>query len=226
METLPLVTWMFALTAIGALIWLTIRAFKTNTGWGFAVLLLSPFSATFFGVKHWDEQREPFLLYITTFTAAFALCIYLFTVSGGMDLLRFSVGIPQGPQAQTLAEHNTGNLMRASYSVEGAPGGLIDKYESEENTDPLATNTRAETDLEKPVRYRLTYIPIKLSEAKNYIGATAKITRKNVTEKEYRITGASHRHIELAQRKKGGRYSFHFKNSDVEKIRVLVNEPY
>lgn len=243
MDTLPLVTWMFALTASGALIWLTIRAFKTNTMWGFAVLLLSPFSATFFGVKHWKEQSEPFLLYITTFTATFALGIYLFTVSGGLELLHFSANLQRGTQVQTLAENNNGNLMHASFSVERTSGmdgrfqqgtGVIDEHVSEEITGIPGTKTQTDADFEneaamkkeKPVRYRLTYVPIKISEARNYIGTTAKITRKNVPEKEYRITGASRRHIELAQRGRGGQYSFHFRNSDVEKIRVLVNKPY
>jgi len=243
MNTLPLVTWMFALTATGALIWLTIRAFKTNTLWGFAVLLFSPFSATFFGIKYWEEQNEPFLLYITTFTATFTLGIYLFTMTGGLELLHYSAISQRAAQVQTLAENDQGNMMQASYSVESTPGmgnrfqqgaGLIDEHMSEEFTGIPDTQAQMEADSEnspatkkkKPVRYRLTYMPIKLGEVRNYIGATAKITRRNVAEKEYLITGASHRHIELAQRGKGGRYSFHFKNSDVEKIRILIKEPY
>jgi hypothetical protein len=229
MNTLPLVTQMFALTAIGALVWLTVRAFKTNAGWGIAVLLLSPFSATVFGVKHWEKEREPFLLYITTFTATFALCVYLFTVSGGLELLRLSTGIQQG--------NSQGDFMRTSYAVEeasvkdgrflqvsgvdvaGAQDPEIPAEEADREDEPAM-------EKEKTVRYRLTYIPIKLAETKNYIGKTAKITRKNVPEKEYRITGVSTRHIELAQRSSGGQYSFHFKNSDIDNIRVLVNEPY
>jgi hypothetical protein len=236
---------MFALTAICALIWLTIRAFKTNAGWGFAVLLLSPFSATVFGVKHWEKQREPFLLYITTFTATLALCIYLFTVTGGLELLRLSASIQQGIQAQILVENNRYGLMRTSYSVDEASGmdGRFHQDQefanarlSENTTGALNAETRAEetADIEnehameekKPVRYRLAYMPIKLIDTKNYIGTTAKITRKNVPEKEYRITGASPRHIELAQRSNGGQFSFRLKNSDIDNIRVLVNEPY
>jgi hypothetical protein len=220
---------MFALTAIGALIWLTIRAFKTNAGWGFAVLLLSPFSATVFGVKHWEKQREPFLLYITTFTATFALCIYLFTATGGLELLRLSTSIQQG--------NSQGGLMRTSYSVEAEPGidGQFQQGSGLEVTGALDPEIPAEAadsedeavmKEEKPVRYRLAYIPIKFADTKYYIGATAKITRKNVPEKEYRITGASPRHIELAQRRNGGQFSFNFRYSDIDKIRVLVNEPY
>jgi len=236
MNTLPLVTQMFALMAIGALVWLTIRAFKTHTGWGLAVLLLSPFSATLFGVKYWEKQREPFLLFITTFTATFALSIYLFTVTGGLELLRLSASFQHEIQAQTLAENNPGGFIRTSYAVEDAPGidGRFQQgsgVEVTDVTDPEIQETANSEDeaaikKEKPVRYRLTYMPIKLSDTKNYIGKTAKITRKNVPEKEYRITGASPRHLELAQRNRNGEYSFHIRTSDIDTIRVLVNEPY
>ena len=98
--------------------------------------------------------------------------------------------------------------------------GVLPEQETEVSED------EADAKQQEPVRYRLTYIPIKLSEAKNYIGVTAKIKRKNVREKEYRIIGVTPRHIELAQRSKGGQFSFRIKNSDIDNIRVLVNETY
>jgi len=220
MDTLLLVTWIFGLLALGALIWLTIRAFKTKPGWGFAVLLLSPFSAAVFGVKYWEEQREPFLLYITTFTATFALCVYLFAVSGGLELLGMTASSQQGMQEQTGASRD--NFMHTGYSAGETP--VITDASLTEEVAVIEDEPAAKK--EKPVRYRLTYIPIRLSEVRNYIGTTAKITRKNVREKEYLITGASHRHIEVAQRGRSGQFSFHFKNSDIKKIRVLVKETY
>ena len=229
MDTLPLITQIFGLTALGALIWLTIRAFKTSPGWGFAVLLLAPFSAAVFGVRYWKEQREPFLLYITTFTATFALCVYLFAVSGGLELLGMSTISQRGMQPGT----GRGNTMHTSYAVEGTQafidGSVTDEIASALDAEAGETEVsedEADAKQQKPVRYRLTYIPIKLSEAKNYIGVTAKIKRKNVREKEYRITGVSARHIELAQRGKGGQFSFRIKSSDIDNIRVLVNETY
>jgi hypothetical protein len=229
MDTLPLITQIFGLIALGALIWLTIRAFKINPGWGFAVLLLAPFSATVFGVRYWEEQREPFLLYITTFTATFALCVYLFAVSGGLELLGMSTSSQQGMQPGT----SRGNTMHTSYAVEGTPvfndGSVTDEIASAldaETGETEFSEDEADAKQQEPVRYRLTYVPIKLSEAKNYVGVTAKIKRKNVREKEYRIIGVSARHIELAQRSKGGQFSFRIKNSDIDNIRVLVNEAY
>ena len=229
MDTLPLITQIFGLIALGALIWLTIRAFKINPGWGFAVLLLAPFSAAVFGVRYWEDQKEPFLLYITTFTATFALCVYLFTVSGGLELLGMSTSSQQGMQPGT----GRGNTMHTGYAVEGTPvfndGSVTDEIASTldaETGETEFSEDEADAKQQEPVRYRLTYVPIKLGEAKNYIGVTAKIKRKNVREKEYRIIGVTPRHIELAQRGKGGQFSFRIKNSDIDNIRVLVNETY
>jgi hypothetical protein len=229
MDTLPLITQIFGLTAFGALIWLTIRAYKINPGWGFAVLLLAPLSAAVFGVRYWEEQREPFLLYITTFTATFALCVYLFTVSGGLELLGMSTISQRGMQPGA----GRGNTMHTSNAVEETPV-FIDKPVTDEIASALDAETgetevsedEADAKEQEPARYRLAYVPIKLSEAKNYIGVSAKIKRKNVQEKEYRITGVSARHIELAQRSKGGQFSFRIKKSDIDNIRVLVNETY
>ena len=185
MDALPLITQVFVLIALGALIWLTVRAFKINPGWGFAVLLLAPFSAAVFGVRYWEDQKEPFLLYITTFTATFALCIYLFAVSGGLELLGMSTSSQRGMQPGT----SHGNTMHTSYTVEGT------RPASEEIASALDAET-GETEFsedetgakqQEPIRYRLTYVPITLTEAKDYIGVTAKITRQNVREKEYRI---------------------------------------
>ena len=222
MDTLPLITQIFGLVALGALIWLIIRAFKVNPGWGFAVLLLAPFSAAVFGVRYWEEQREPFLLYITTFTATFALCVYLFAVSGGLELLGMSTSFQQGMQT----ESGRSNTMHTRYDVDGPVSDEIASALDTETGETEVSEDEAVTKEQEPARYRLTYVPIKLSEAKNYIGVTAKIKRKNVREKEYRITGVSPRYIELAQRQKGGQFSFRIKTSEIENIRVLINEAY
>ena len=75
-------------------------------------------------------------------------------------------------------------------------------------------------------RYRLTYIPIKVDDAEHYVGSTVKITRRNVPEKEYRLTGVTANSLELAQRNSHGSFSFRFSNSVIEKIRVLTKQPY
>jgi hypothetical protein len=60
----------------------------------------------------------------------------------------------------------------------------------------------------------------------DYVGSVVKVTRKNVPEKEYRLTGASGSKLQLVQRTSGGSFSFKYRKRDIEKIRVLVNKPY
>ena len=238
MNTLLLIAAFFALVATGAWIWLLVRGFKTSALWGFGILLLSPISAIFFGVYYWEKQREPFLLYTTTITAMYSLLIYMFTVSGGMEAVRIAYNLQQGGMSQNMSEDFKREMMHANFSVE-QKSILAEMFQqdpdffnsdiSEENSEELDAETPTEETAEikeKPVRHRLTYVPVKLSEIQKYIGTTAKVTRKNVEEKEYLITGASPRHIEVAQRSRSGNFSFHFKNSDIEKIRVLINEAY
>jgi hypothetical protein len=75
-------------------------------------------------------------------------------------------------------------------------------------------------------RYRLSYKDIRIADARNYIGATVKVTRKNVLEKEYRLAGVTGDSLKFAQKNRSGSFSFAFKKRDIEKIRVLIKEPY
>lgn len=46
---------------LGALVVLTVRAFRVGLGWGLAVLFV-PFAPVFFAYTHWDTARGPALL--------------------------------------------------------------------------------------------------------------------------------------------------------------------
>ncbi len=69
-------------------------------------------------------------------------------------------------------------------------------------------------------------MPVEVADAKNYIGSTVKVTRKNVAEKEYRLISSTGRKLEFTQRAGRGSYSFHYHTSDIEKIRVLTKQQY
>jgi hypothetical protein len=78
----------------------------------------------------------------------------------------------------------------------------------------------------KDVRYHLSYKKISVADAHRYIGATVKVTRKNVLEKEYRLAGVTGDSLKFAQKNRGGTFSFAFHKRDIENIRVLIKEPY
>lgn len=249
MNTLPLITQLAAASSLLALGWLTIRAFGKQAGWGLAVMLLSPVGATFFGMKYWKEEKTAILAYLVTFTATVVLALTLFTSWGGWDLIRATYQLNQGLNTRMLSARDAEFFLKANMSFNEKSGlNIQDSYRIEKAREKLAieaeeqaarelAEARAAEDtldvdnISKKVetqkeRYRLVYIPIKVTDARNYIGSTVKVTRKNVPEKEYRLIGSVGRKLEFTQRAGRGSYSFHYNTSDIEKIRVLAKQPY
>ncbi len=250
MNTLTLIALLTGFTALLTYIWLLSRAFHTHTGWGMAVLLLSPFSAVVFGIKHWRADKAPFLAYISASIAAVVLWLYLFSSWGGWELLHASLQVKEGITTHTLTEQDTQSLISISQSFDEQSG--LDTQSSKLlaqakrqlalQAESLAAAAAAETEAAtkerldfgridkkvKPVqeRYRLAYVTIKVADAPNFVGSTVKVTRKNVLEKEYRLVKASGNRLELVQQAGRGSYTFRFRNSDIEKIRVLTKQPY
>ena len=250
MNMLPVITQIAVISTLVAFLWLTVRAFMKTTGWGLAVMLLSPFSAAFFGIKYWSDEKKPFLVYMTSLVTAITLALYLFTTWGGWELVRAAHLVNKGIQSRMLTAQDAENFMKASLSFTEKsgldiqnPAGLEQiskKLASEAEAKAAREQAAAEAaeaerlSLEnttqkapvKQVRYRLVYLPIEVADASNYVGSTVKVTRRNVPEKEYRLIGASGRKIELSQHAGRGSYSFKYNFRDIEKIRVLTKQPY
>ncbi len=250
MNALPLITQIAALCSLAALIWLSVRAFKKKAAWGLAVMLLSPFSATFFGIKHWKEEKKAFLTYLTTFLTTLTLAMYLFSAWGGWDLVRATYLVHSGIQSRMLTAQDAEYFMKANLTFTEKSGLTIqDEGRMEQVHKKLANEEiiKAQREQEKAAsegddeltlgsisrkvaikeeRYRLVYLPIKVADAKNHIGSTVKVKRKNVPEKEYRLIGSSGNKLEFSQRAGHGSYSFHYEPRDIEKIRVLTKQLY
>jgi hypothetical protein len=249
MNALPLITQIAAACSLLALGWLTIRAFSKKPAWGLAVMLLSPVGATFFGLKYWDEEKRAFLAYLITFAITAALALTLFTGWGGWDLLRATYQVNDGINSRMLTTHDAEYFVKANTSFNEKSGlNIQDTYRMEKArkklssdneeklAQELANSETTEDDIDidniskkvesKKEHYRLVYMPIKVADAKNYVGSTVKVTRKNVPEKEYRLIGSSGRKLEFSQRAGQGSFSFHYSTGDIEKIRVLTKQLY
>jgi len=255
MNVLPLITQIAVIFTLVALIWLTYQAFRKKPAWGLAVMLLSPVSAVFFGIKYWDDEKKAFLTYIMSFVTAATLALYLFTTWGGWELIRTTYHVDRGIQSRMLTARDAEHFMKANLSFSEKSGlNIQNEARMEQVSKKLASEAEAvaaeamaarepvaaepaETrnldvdTISKKVavtkeRYRLVYLPIKVADAKNHVGSTVKVTRKNVPEKEYRLIGASGRRIELTQHAGRGSYSFHYRTRDIEKIRVLTRQQY
>jgi hypothetical protein len=251
MNQLTILVQILAATSVLSLVWLGLRAFSKHFGWGLGVLLLSPFSATVFGLKYWNEEKKPFLAYITSTLGFIFLALYLFSAWGGWETLRASALAEQGLQNHNLTRHNAEAFMKANLAFTENAGisisdpqivALVQQHLDQEaaREAELEEIQKAQAEIDnlsadqitkkvksaEEERYRLVYMTIKVSDAPRYVGATVKVTRKNTQEKEYRLTGANKRSLQLAQRNKGGGYSFSFRNRDIEKLRVLIKQPY
>jgi hypothetical protein len=251
-ELLVILVQIVAGITVLALLWLTARAFRMNPAWGLGVLFLSPLAAAAFGMMHWRKEKLPFLVYMGTFAGTVALLISLFGTWGGWELLKASRDAQQALKSRTLTQAEFDAFQKASLSFADRSGinyqdellvtriqrHLDRQAESEEinararaRAEQEAQEEYTNEDLyrrapEKKERYQLVYKQIKLADARNYIGSTVKVIRKNVQEKEYRLTGATNNALQLAQKAGSGSFSFSFNKRDIEKIRVLTKQPY
>jgi len=240
MNSLVLATQFLGLSTLVTLIWLVVRAFRKHAGWGFAVLLFSPIGAALFGARYWDDEKKPFLAYSTSLVAALSLGIYLFSTQGGMELAPTAYKTKNDTHPQVLNAEDTSNLLHAKLTfyensdqqAGEQPESAPELDEPREETNELATphipdsTSTSEETVAKPVRYRLAFVRIRMDKIEDYVGSVVKVTRKNVPEKEYRLTGASGGKLQLVQRTSGGSFSFKYRKRDIEKIRVLVSLPY
>ncbi len=250
MNTIDLTAQVSAIITLVALLWLTIRAFGKHAGWGFAVLLFSPLGAAAFGHKYWKDVKKPLTVYAIAFLVTLALVLYLFSAWGGWELLQTGVRVQQGMQVNKLASRDASNFLKANLAFAERSGleirnmsaaefareqlvrEALDAASLAEQPEPVApVEDVPYQDIRKKVKsrddsnYRLAYMPIDVSEAHKYIGSTVKVTRKNVVEKEYRLTAISGNRLQLAQRNQNGNFSFSLRDSEIEKLRVLVKQP-
>jgi hypothetical protein len=251
MDLLTTITWILAAGALLAFFWLVVRAFGKSAGWGLAVLLLSPVTAALFGLKFWDSEKKAFLQYLTTTVAAVGLGMYLFSSWGGWELLRTSSQVRQGIETRQLTALDAETFIKASENFRDKSGmdisnprimaaarEIIEQQQSQQATEQAEPEAeeKKDTGRDSPInrkvasvpaeRTRLVYRTIPVTEAHKYIGATAKVTRHNVEEKEYRLSGVTSKSLQFTQRNSSGVYSFALRIADIEKLRVLIKEPY
>jgi hypothetical protein len=255
MDLLTLITRILAAGSLLALIWLVVRAFGKSAGWGLGVLLLSPVSAALFGLKYWDSEKKAFLLYLGTTCTSVGLALYLFSTWGGWELLRTSSQVRQGIETQQLSVLDAETFLKASTYFRDRSGmdfsdprllasarEILDRQAArqapgqeatpqpeagtpEAKDNPHATPMNRKTTSVPVEHTRLVFRTIPVEDAHKYIGATAKVTRRNAEEKEYRLTGVTSKSLQFTQRNNSGIFSFALRMNDIVKLRILVKVP-
>lgn len=114
MHTIQGMSQIFILIAVVALIWLTVRAFRRSALWGLGVLFLSPIVSTFYGIKYWDEDKKPFLIYTAAYFIGLTLILYVFASWGGFRAIGAAKQVHDGIMQQNLSEQDTREFMNAN----------------------------------------------------------------------------------------------------------------
>jgi uncharacterized membrane protein (UPF0136 family) len=231
-----------------SLIWLAGRAFGKHMAWGLVVLFLSPLAAVFFGIRYWRDEKGPFLVYLTTFSLAMTLGLYVFTVQGGWDAVRtalhnqqhIDLRIPGGNGKMSFVHTSLNSAAetparngKASARPEQTGPVPTENAESQTSTGDQVTPEAGtpEVTSAKPTaakkRYRASYVAIPPSLADDYIGMTVKVKRMNRPEQDCVLRSVTPAGLGFEQHVRGGgTFSFKYRKSDIEKLRVLVKQAY
>jgi hypothetical protein len=248
MNILTQIALLAGLIAAFSLIWLVGRAFGKHAAWGLAVLFLSPVTAVIFGIRYWRDEKGAFLVYIATFTTAVVLGLYVFTVKGGWDTVRTALHTQQYMPLQISGGQGDAAFMQASLTSVRETSVHADKAAEtrQEQSRPVQpdpagqpTDTSEQAASEKSVpqvaqpestatkkRYRATYVQIPTSMAADYIGMTVKVKRLNRPEQDCVLRSVTPTTMGFEQHARGGIFSFEYRHSDIEKLRVLVKQTY
>jgi hypothetical protein len=231
-----------------SLLWLSGRAFGKHAAWGLVVLFLSPLAAIIFGIRYWRDEKGPLLVYLTTLTIAATLGLYVFTLQGGWDTVRTALRNQQHMDLQFFGGNGKMTFVHTSQnSVAEIPerkGKAATRHKQtgpdSHKTTGLTTNTGGQVAPEigtpavtsaKPTagknRFRATYVAVPPSRADDYVGMTVKVKRMNRPEQDCVLRSVTPAGLGFEQHVRGGgTLSFKYRQSDIEKLRVLVKQAY
>ena len=248
MNILTQIALLTGLIAGVSLIWLVGRAFSKHAGWGLGVLFLSPFAAVMFGIRYWRDEKNPFLVYVTTFTIAVTLGLYVFTIEGRWDDVRTALRSQQHMDLQVVGGNGKMSFVHTSlnaaaetpvhHSKAAAQPEQSGSIPTEAAESPTAVSGQVETEKSTPAvtsskptvpkkRYRAAYVAIPPSRADDYIGMTVKVKRLNRPEQDCVLRSVTPAGLGFEQHVRGGgTFSFRYRENDIEKLRVLVKQTY
>lgn len=248
MNILTQIALLAGLISVISLIWLAARAFGKHAAWGLVVLFLSPLAAVIFGIRYWRDEKGPFLVYVATFSITMTLGLYAFTVQGGWDAVRTALRNQQLIELGISGENGKMTFVHASLNpVAESPVRNRKAAARPEQTGPVpregaGSQTNADDQVApekgapavtsaKPTaakkHYRASYVAIPPSLADDYIGMTVKVKRMNRPEQDCVLRSVTPAGLGFEQHVRGGgTFSFKYRQSDIEKLRVLVKQAY
>lgn len=250
MNLLTQVALLAGLIAGCTLVWLVGRAFRKHAAWGFAVLFLFPVTAVIFGIRHWRDEKGPFMVYVSAFTTAMALGIYVVSAKGGWDTVRDVMHARQEVSLHAFAGNKNPTFVKANFNTvreTSAPvrddkplSPLPEQPEPTKNHPaeppkkagnqvPPEKSTESVKSAAPPLRgqhYRVAYVPVDPADASDFIGLTVKVKRLNRPEQDAVLRDVTPAGLSFEQHTRGGTFSFKYHAQDIAKLRVLVKQVY
>ena len=179
-----------------------------------------------------------------------SLGLHEFTARGGWDQLRNALRDPRPATLQSSGHAGGMGFVPTSLRVDtkpalktresvstGAPpaqvqAGVQDKTvpatsaEGQAETEPGTPKVSSAKPIEPKTSYRAAYVAVDPSKAGRYVGMTVKVKRLNRPEQDCVLRRVSSTALGFEQHTRGGTFSFEYRQSDIEKLRVLVKQAY
>ena len=244
MIVLPLLS----LIGLVGFIWLCVVAFKRHPGWGLLVLFLSPITAIVFAIKHWQDSKKPFLVYMGSFTACMAVVFYLVSTVG-MQLMALGQSVQadseQGAAGSTYdatepaaaagaldpqQEAELRQMVQEQHSEEAqahepplGPGvmraaGEPDPTEGHDSVPALAGGAEGSGYLSDVVPPGFRSIPV--GQAAEYVGKSIRVVATNGREIQGKLADAKPQMLLIEREFSGGTITFELAAADVETLLV------
>lgn len=215
---------------------LDVRAFRTRLLWGFLVLFLSPIAAIVFAVKHWEDSRRDFAIYLGSGFASCA-CWVLALVLG------FGAAVGEMTEVVSLADEAAARADTAPRSVPDAAttaaaeaalaerADLVDAVEEPDDPAPVTDRRRervarnrgtaATWDEEVPAGYTV----VSFSDAGKFEGRRVRVLGKDGRVHEGRLGAASTREVTVERLLSGGTLSYALARDAVRSLQVQADYP-
>jgi len=220
-------------------IWLIVVGFKKHVLWGIGIIFI-PFVFIIFPIMNWDRAKKPFLI---TMISSILMIALMFEPM--MQVANESVQVAQQVQRGEITEQQgqeiiQKRLIQIFSGEQGTPVITNDDLLTPEeqrietlreelrikNEAALASQKYAEEQAQKEAvveekrRKVKVFSPIKISEAKNYVGKKIRVVSFEGVERQGILLSAGFDRLSVDRKLAGGGFKFDVLTKDIKTIEV------
>jgi len=223
--------------AMVSYLWLMVEGFKKHIVWGIGIFFI-PFISIVFAVVHWKEAKKPFLINLLSSILLVAVLFEPMTAA-----MKESVQVMQRVETGELTEQQAQQMMvdRMRQILMGDTVTITDDdllTPEEQEIQALQAELKIKNDaarasqayaqeqaskrvqVEKELRKVNVFTPIKLSQAKKYVGQKLRIVSFEGIERQGILRSAGFDRLTLDRKLAGGQFNFDVLTKDIKTIEV------